>query len=147
MPQPPQDFLVRGFEALCPHAGRLGLSCSPVVPPGLSECGIFQLPADSLPALSASCCFDAHPPHPGSSSLPLLPVWINVSLTPWLSHFYTVRYSGRSGCFLFLNWLLSFFWLCEEAKCIHLHVHLGQKYSCVTSTLSFFPPLLTSILS
>ena len=29
--------------------------------------------------------------------------------------------------FLFLNLWLSFFWLCEEAKCIHLHLHLGQK--------------------
>ena len=25
-------------------------------------------------------------------------------------------FSGSSGCFLFLNWLLSFFWLCDEVK-------------------------------
>ena len=28
---------------------------------------------------------------------------------------------------LFLNLLLSFFWLCEEAQCIYLCPHLGQK--------------------
>ena len=29
--------------------------------------------------------------------------------------------------FIFLNVLLSFFWLCEEAKCTYLHHHFGQK--------------------
>ena len=29
--------------------------------------------------------------------------------------------------YLFLNLLLSFFWLCEEAKSIYLCLHLGQK--------------------
>ena len=53
---------------------------------------------------------------------------MNVSpLPPWLSDSHTVRFSGSSGYFLFLNLLLSFFWLCEEAKCIYLHLHLGQK--------------------
>ena len=36
-----------------------------------------------------------------------------------------------SGCFLFLNLLLSFFWLCEEAQCVYLHLHLVQKSICV----------------
>ena len=51
------------------------------------------------------------------------------SLTPWLLDFHTVQFSGSSGCFLFLNWLLSFFWLCEEAKYIYLCLYLGQKSS------------------
>ena len=38
----------------------------------------------------------------------------------WLSDFHTVPFSGSSCCFLFLNLLLSFFWLCEEAQCVHL---------------------------
>ena len=29
--------------------------------------------------------------------------------------------------FLFLNLLLSFFWSCEEAKCVYTRLHLGQK--------------------
>ena len=28
---------------------------------------------------------------------------------------------------LFFNLLLSFFWLCKEAQCIYLHLHLGRK--------------------
>ena len=57
-----------------------------------------------------------------------LPVWMNVfSLTPWLSEFHTVRFSVSCGCFLFLNLLLSFFWLCEESQCVYLHLHLGWK--------------------
>ena len=28
---------------------------------------------------------------------------------------------------LFLNWWLSFFWLCKEEKCIYLHLHLGRN--------------------
>ena len=64
----------------------------------------------------------------GCLSPPLLPVWMNVSsLTPWLLDFHTVRFSGSSGYFLFLNLLLSFFWLCEETQCVHLHLHLGQE--------------------
>ena len=61
------------------------------------------------------------------SSLPLLPVWMHVSsVTPWLSDFHTVQFSGSSGCFLFSS-LLSFFWLCEKAQCIYLCLHLSQK--------------------
>ena len=101
------------------NSGLRGLSCSPVIPPGLSACKCgttwsashcLTLPILQLP-LSA-----------------LLSVWMNVSSsTPWLSDFHTVQFSGSSGCFLFLNLLLSFFWLCKEAKCIYLRLHLGLK--------------------
>ena len=65
---------------------------------------------------------------PGCLSLPLLLVWMTVSsLTPWLSDFHTVQFSVSSGCFLFLNLLLSFFWLCEEAQCACLCLHIDQK--------------------
>ena len=57
-------------------------------------------------------------------SPPLLPVWVNVSLTPRLSEFHAVWFSGTSGWLLFLNWLLSFFWLCEEGKHFYLCLHL-----------------------
>ena len=43
---------------------------------------------------------------------PLLPVWMKVSLIPWLLD-------------LFLNWLLPFFCLCEEVMCIYLPLLLG----------------------
>ena len=89
---------------------------------------LYQLPPH--PPQSSSHCFAASPFHPGCSSLPLLLVLMNVSsLTAWLSDFHIVRFSGISGYFLFLN-LLSFFWLCEEAQCAYLRLHLGRTSVC-----------------
>ena len=110
------------FEALFPGAGTLGCVVS------LSSCS-SQFICTRMwehPVFQLRPCHRSSPP--GCPSLPLLPVWMNVSsLTPWLSDFHTVRFSVSSGCFLFLKLLLSFFWLCEEAQCVHLHLHLGQK--------------------
>ena len=97
-----------------------GLSRSqliPAIPPGLSKhkCGTTG---------SASHCLTAHLHDPSFPSPPLLPVQMNASLIPWLPDFHAVQFSGSSGCFLFLNGLLSFFWLCEEAKHIYLRLHL-----------------------
>ena len=112
-----------GFLFLCWNPGLRGQSHSLVVPPSLFACKCAT-------TCSFSCCLVLHPifnterccPYP-----PLLPVWMNVSsLTPWLSDFHTVQFSGSSGYFLFLNLLLSFFWLCGEAKCIYLCLHLHQ---------------------
>ena len=76
----------------------------------------------------SSCRLATSPLGPGFPSRPLLLVWMNVSsLTPWLSDFHTVRFSVSSGYFLFLNLLLSFLWLCKEAQCIYLRLHLGRK--------------------
>ena len=126
----PQIFSVRGFEALFPRAGTLG--CMVCLTPQLflpvyphTNVGPRSLPAATLPT---SVLLARNPLRLCCLSLPLLLDWMNVSsLTPWWSDFYTVLFSGSSGCFLFFNLLLSFFWLCEEAKCIYLHLHLGQK--------------------
>ena len=76
----------------------------------------------------SSCRLATSPLGPGFPSRPLLLVWMNVSsLTPWLSDFHTVRFSVSSGYFLFLNLLLSFLWLCKEAQCIYLRLHLGWQ--------------------
>ena len=125
---------VWGFISLRWSPGLLGLSYYPVIPPGLSarKCGTAHSTICHL-TQSASHHFAVSPLHPGCPSLLLLQVWMNVSSsTPWLSDFHTVQFSGSSGCFSFLNLLLSFFWLCEEAQCVHLHLHLVQK-----SNLSF----------
>ena len=125
----PHRFSQPGILRISPcwNPGLCGLSCSPFVPPGLSacKCGTTR---------SSSCHLAASPPLPSCLSLPLLWVLMNVSsLTYWLLDFYTVQFSGSSGS-LFLNLLLSFFWLCEEAKCIYLHHHLGWQ-----SLLHYFP--------
>ena len=62
------------------------------------------------PPWSSSYHLAASPLHPGCLSLALLQVWMNVSsLTPWFLGFQTVQFSVSSGCFLFLNLLLSCF--------------------------------------
>ena len=49
------------------------------------------------------------------------------SLAPWLlDFFHIVRFSGTSGYFLFLNLLLSFFWLCKEAGCTYASTLAGS---------------------
>ena len=95
------------------NPGLCGLSCSAVVPHkrGTTSCHLV------------TCLL-----HTGRPSPLVLPVWINVSsLTPGLSDFHTAQFSGSSHCFLFLIFSLPFFWLCKEAKCIYLPLHLGQK--------------------
>ena len=59
------------------------------------------------------------------------------SLTPWLSDFLTVRFSGSSGYFLFLNLLLSFFWLCKEAECICFQISFDLPSKEVMKTVDF----------
>ena len=127
LPQPPQVFTARGFEALFPCNGTLG--CVAHLIPQLFLC--FFSAHECRTTQSTSCHLASYTVHPGHPSLPLLPVWMNVSsLTPWLSDFHTVWFSGSSGCILVLNLLLSFFWLCEEANCIYLCLCLGWK-SCL----------------
>ena len=118
----PTGVLSQRFEALFPRAGALGCAVCFVPPPFLpvylcvnvGPWGLlaFALPAPFVPQ-SASlwvrpCC--------RQSSLPLLPVWMNVSsLSPWLSDFHTVRFSVSSGCFLFLNCC------CPSFGCVRTH--------------------------
>ena len=115
------------------------LSHSPVVSPCLSACKCGTTSC-YLPFLVLQPHLAAHTFHPHCLSPPLLSVWMNVSsLTPWLSDFHTVRFSGSFGCFLFLNLLLSFSWLCEEA------VYLPTSPSWLEVNISFSSPFLHSI--
>ena len=135
----PTDFYSQRFWGfISPHwnPGLQGLSCFPVVPPDLSECKCGT-------AQSSSHYLATHPVHPGCPSPPLLPVWMNISsLTPWLLDFQTVWFSDSSGYCLFLN-LLSFFWLWEEAKCIHTCLHLGWKFLSLFFKLHFIDYAIT----
>ena len=131
-------FTARGYESLFSQHWNSGLcgvawgwdhslpSCPSQFLSAVYECGTAH--SAGHPCLTATawllpCCM-----HHTTSSPPLLPIWMNVSsLNPWLLDFHTVRYSGSSGCILFLGWLLSFLWLCKEAKQVYLHLPLGWK--------------------
>ena len=76
--QPPQVFSVRGLRLYFPE---------------------LELWVAECVTRSTSHHFATSPLHPAAQSPPLLLVWINVSsLTPWLSDFHTVQFSGSSGC-------------------------------------------------
>ena len=122
LPQPPQVFSVRGFEALFPWTGSL--DCAVYLLPSCSSQFICRRMWDHPVCQPPPYCESSLP---GCPSPPFLQVWMNASLTRWLSDFPSVQFSVSSGCFLFLNLLLSFFWLCEEAQCVYLCLHLGQK--------------------
>ena len=136
------------FLFSCWNPGLHSLSRSPIVPPGLSTCKC-RSPHPSVavsPTWSASHLLAVYPLCPYCPSPPLLPIWMNVSsLTPWLLDFHTVWFSGISGCFLFLNLFLSFFWLCKEVKCVYLCLHLGRQSKKPFLLAKYFMnPLFTS---
>ena len=114
----------------------LGLFHSPAVPPGLSmrECGATGSASHHLvgsPSCSLACCL------PQSTTLESSLPWLPISASP----------SGLDECFFFISlvaglpyssifcqfWLffvfklLLSFWLCEEAQCVYLRLHLGRK--------------------
>ena len=77
LPQPPQVFTARGFEALffpCWNPGLCGLSCSPVVPPSLSAhgCGTAPTPSHHL----------AHPSSPAAALLQVFSTQLPISASP-----------------------------------------------------------------
>ena len=109
----PTGVFSQRFEASFPRTGALG--CGSVLLPSCSSCFIHTRMRDRLVRQLLPRCESTPPwlPIP-----PLLLVWMNVSLSPWLSDFHIVCFSVSSGCFLFLNLLFSFFWLCKEAQCV-----------------------------
>ena len=126
-PQPPQVFSVRAlrlyFPALEPWV--VGSVLLPSCSSQFISMQMWDLPVHQL--------LPCHKSSPSSCpSPPFLPVQMSVSsLTPWLLDFHTIGFSGSSGYFLFLNLFLSFFWLCEEAQCVYLRLHVGRKSQCI----------------
>ena len=145
----PTGVFNQRFEALFPRTGAL--FCTVCSPPllfllvylcvnvgswGLSAVSLWGLPAAALPTRlhNPSPRWVRQPPLCRESSLP----WLPVSAPP----------TGMDKCFFFISlvvglpyslifcqfWLffvfkllLSFFWLCEEAQCVYLRLHLGRK--------------------
>ena len=131
----PQVFIAWSFEVISSWHWNPGLHCLSHSP-GLLLVYLHENVGSPSPLATASPSWSTSF-HLASilsaltAHLLLLPVWMNVpSLTPWLSNFHTLQFSGSSGCSMFLNWLLSFFWLCKEAKHIYqcLHLHQNSKF-------------------
>ena len=137
----PTGVFNQRFEALFPGAGALGCAVCFTPPPFLlvylcATVGPWGLLAVTLPApfipQSATCLDLAALPE---SCAPWLP--ISAPLLVWMNFFFFISLVVRLLCglifcqfclvFFVLKLLLSFFWLCEEAQCVYLHLHLGQK--------------------
>ena len=114
----PTGVFSQRFEALFPHTEALGYVVSLTAQLFLLVYLCTNVGTHGPPATAFPRAFSIHP---GCLSLPLLPVWMNVSsLSRWLLDFRVVRLSGTSCWILFLNLLWFLFWLSEEAQCIHL---------------------------
>ena len=119
----PMGVFNQRFEALfhCCSPGFRGLSQSPVVLSGLSSC-------------------ECGTTGPASCHLAASPLQLAARLRPsywsgWMFLLYLLGCLLVSVQFDFLTvlvvfvfkLLLSFFWLCEEAQCVYLYLHLGWK--------------------
>ena len=138
-PPPPWVFSLRClrlyFPALESWVAWSVLSPGPPAAASPASCS-FTLPHSTVRHLAGSAShLLALSPLRSSCRSPIWRlVWMGVfSLCPWLLDFHTVRFSVSSGCFLFLKLLLFFFWLCKEAQCVYLRLHLGRK-----STMKYF---------
>ena len=110
---------VSGFISLCWNPGLHGLSCFLVVPPDLSacECGTAAPPeAPLLRVLSAQLPSSA-PPTDLDECFCLNSLVVRLPYSSIFCQFWL----------FFVFKLLLSFWLCEEAQCVYLSHHLGQK--------------------
>ena len=109
-----------GFISLRWNPGFWGLSLSPVVPPGLSarRCGTTWSTSHCVATVLSTWAAHLYP------STGLDECFFFNSFVVWLPY---GLISGSSSYSLFLNLLVPFCWLCKEAKCIYLCLHLGWK--------------------
>ena len=136
----PTGVFNQRFEALFPRAGALACAVCFAPPPflpvylctnvglqGLLSCA---LPAPFVPQSATSL---------GMAVLAqVLSAWLPISAPPtgldecffFIFLVLGLSYSSifcQSWLFFVFKLLLSFFWLCEEAQCVYLCLHLGQN--------------------
>ena len=135
------------FEALFPRAGALGCAVCFAPPPFLPvylcvKVGLQGLPATTfwgLPTAAWPAPFHNLPPPPlpcCESSPPQLPISAPPTCLDecflFISLVVRLPYSSifcQFWLFFVFKLLSSFFWLCEEAQCVYLCLHLGRKSS------------------
>ena len=120
-----------------PRSSPVGLGVSPAA--ASTPTGVFSQRFEALfpgaGALGCAVCgWVCQPPPRRVSSLPQLP--ISTPPTGLGECFFFISLVVRLPCcsifcqfwlFFVFKLLLSFFWLCEEAQCVYLHLHFGQK--------------------
>ena len=137
----PTGVFSQRFEALFPRAGALGRAVCLAPQLFLLVHLCTNVGPQDLPAAAWPAPFHNPPPcwvHQLSPCHESSPPRLPVSVPP----------TGLDECFFFISlvvglpynsifcpfWLfyvfklLSFFWLCEEAQCVSLCLHLGQKF-------------------
>ena len=118
------------LEALFPHAGALG--CSVCLTPQLLLPVYLHMNVGPATPQSANSPGAAASPRVLSTRLPVCApptgldecVFFN-SLVVRLP--YSLIFCQCWSFFVF-KLLLLFFWLCEEAQCVYLHLHLGRRF-------------------
>ena len=136
----PTGVFNQRFEALFPCAGALGcVVCS--APPRFlpvylrANVGPQGLLAAAWPApfhnppprwvRQPPPCHKSSPPQLSISAPPIsLDECFFISLVVRLPYSLIFR---QFWLFFVFKLLLSFFWLCKEAQCVYVHLHLGQK--------------------
>ena len=112
-------FSIRGFEALFPRPGTLG-------------CAVYLIPQLFLPAYShvnvGLLALLATLPHVLSTQLPVSTPPTSLDECFFFNSLVVGLPYSSIFCQLFLDLLLFFFWLCKEAECIYLRLHLSQKF-------------------
>ena len=127
----PTGVFNQRFEALFPGTGTLGCCIchapqfvlpvylhANVGPPSPQSYASLGLPATALPWVLSTQLLVSAPPTSLDECFFFNSLVVRL---PYSSIF------CQFCLFLFLNLLLSFFWLCEEAQCIYLYLHLGWK--------------------
>ena len=129
------------FEALFSSAGALGGAVCFASPPFLPVYLCMNVGLGGPLAVALLAPFRSTIRHLSGSihvaTCPLHP-WLPVSAPPTCLDecffFISLVVGLLCGLILCQFWLifafillLSFFWLCEEAQCVYLHLHLGQK--------------------
>ena len=144
-------FSISGLRLYFPCSGALGCAVCFAPPPSLLvylyvNVGPRGLPATTLGGLLAAAWpapFHSLPPWWVCQPLPCRessPPWLPVSTPPpgldecffFISLVVRLPYSWifcQFWLFFVFKFLLSFFWLFEEAQCVYLCLHLGPSYS------------------
>ena len=135
-------FSIRGLRLYFPELEPWVVWSASLPPhPRLSTLSVRECGAAGSASCSLACLFHNPPPCWVCQPPPCCescPHWLPVSAPP----------TGLDECFFFISlvvglpcglifcqfWLafvfkllLSFFWLCEKAQCVYLHLHLGRK--------------------